>query len=141
MWKFVLAFAASVAVATTLPALKAQIVRPWSFTAAERVAGEKLFQDHCGACHGRAGVASGYAPSLIDVIGRRAGSAPGFPYSPALKASGIVWSEDNLTKWIANAPALVPGTQMPHVSISDPAERLYVFEYLKSLSQRSTSGK
>ncbi len=137
MWKSVLSFAAFAALATSVPSLKAQFVKPWSFTAAERVAGEQLFRDHCGACHGRDGMAKGYAPSLRDVIGRRAGSAPGFPYSAALRASGIVWSEDNLTKWIENAPAMVPGTPMPHVSISDPAERLYVFEYLKSLSQRS----
>ena len=88
------------------------------------------------ACHGRAGVAAGYAPSLIGVVGRHAGSAPGFPYSPALKNSGIVWYEDNLVKWITNAPALVPGTKMPRVSITDPAERLYLREYLKTLFPR-----
>jgi cytochrome c len=86
------------------------------------------------ACHGRAGVAAGYAPSLIGVIGRPAGSVPGFAYSPALRKSGIVWSDDKLMKWISNAPATVPGTPMPHVSLADPAERFYVLEYLKTLS-------
>jgi cytochrome c len=108
----------------------------FSVVDAERAAGQQLFADHCGACHGRAGVAAGYAPSLIGVVGRRAGSVAGFPYSRALSNSGIIWSEDNLVKWITNAPAMVPGTQMPHVSITDPAERLYVGEYLKTLSHR-----
>ena len=107
----------------------------FSVVHAERVAGQQIFADHCMACHGRAGVAAGLAPTLIGVVGRRAGTVAGFPYSPALRNSGILWSEDNLVKWISNAPAMVPGTRMPHVSIADPAERLYVREYIKSLSQ------
>ena len=102
---------------------------------AARAAGLQVFEAHCAACHSRTGVAKGYAPYLVGVVGRRAGSVPGFSYSPALKNSGIVWTEDNLMKWIANAPALVPGTPMPHVSISDPPERYYVVAYLKSLKR------
>ena len=102
---------------------------------AARAAGLQVFEAHCAACHSRTGVAKGYAPYLVGVVGRRAGSVPGFSYSPALKNSGIVWTEDNLMKWIANAPALVPGTPMPHVSISDPPERYYIVAYLKSLKR------
>ena len=102
---------------------------------AARAAGLQVFEAHCAACHSRTGVAKGYAPYLVGVVGRRAGSVPGFSYSPALKNSGIVWTEDNLMKWIANAPALVPCTPMPHVSISDPPERYYVVAYLKSLKR------
>jgi cytochrome c len=108
----------------------------FDFVDAQRAAGRTLFAEHCMACHGRAGVASAYAPSLIGVFGRRAGSTPGFSFSAALKKSGLVWSDDNLKKWISNAPATVPGTPMPHVSIADPAERLYIIEYLKTLSRR-----
>jgi cytochrome c len=100
---------------------------------AARAAGQQLFAAHCVACHGRTGVSKGFAPDLVGVVGRRAGSAPGFSYSPALKNSGIVWTEDNLMKWIENAPTMVPGTPMPHVSISDPPERYYIVAYLKSL--------
>jgi len=100
---------------------------------AARAAGLQVFEAHCAACHSRTGVAKGYAPYLMGVVGRRAGTAPGFAYSPALKNSGIVWTEDNLMKWIENAPALVPGTPMPHVSISDPPERYYIVAYLKSV--------
>jgi cytochrome c len=100
---------------------------------AARAAGRQLFGDHCAACHSRTGVAKGFAPSLVGVVGRRAGTAAGFSYSPALKNSGIVWSEANLMKWIADPPAMVPGTPMPHVSFKDPAERLFIVEYLKGL--------
>jgi cytochrome c len=119
------------AIATIAPAA-AQYGR-FDFADAQRAAGRTLFAEHCMACHGRTGVAAGYAPSLIGVFGRRAASAPGFPYSAALKKTGIVWSDEKLMKWISNAPATVPGTPMPHVSIVDPAERLYVIEYLKTL--------
>ena len=74
-----------------------------------------------------------YAPNLVGVAGRPAGSVPGFPYSEALKKSGLVWTEDNLKKWLANNSKLVPNTLMPHVSISDPAEQIYIIAYLKSL--------
>lgn len=128
-----LSILAGVATISCVAPAAAQYVK-FSIPDAERAAGRTLFAEHCMACHGKAGVAAGYAPSLIGVVGRHAGSAPGFPYSAALKNSGLVWSDDKLMKWISNAPATVPGTPMPHVSIIDPAERLYIIEYLKTLS-------
>jgi cytochrome c len=50
-----------------------------------------------------------------------------------MQASGITWTEDNLRKWIADNDALVPGTRMRHVSISDPAEQDYLISFLRSL--------
>jgi cytochrome c len=74
-----------------------------------------------------------FGPSLDGIVGRRAGSAAGFPYSEALKNSGLVWTEDNLRKWIADSAQMIPNTLMPHVSISDPAEQIYLTAYLKTL--------
>jgi cytochrome c len=82
------------------------------------------------------GIVAALAPSLKDVVGRKAGSVAGFPYSPALKNSGLVWTEDNLRKWIADGAHLVPGMVMPHVAITDPAELLYIVEYLKTLKTK-----
>jgi cytochrome c len=50
-----------------------------------------------------------------------------------LKKSGIVWTEENLRKWLADNAHMVPGTLMPHVSVTDPAEEIYLIEYLKTL--------
>jgi cytochrome c2 len=55
----------------------------------------------------------------------------------ALKKSGLTWTEDNLRAWIADPSHTVPGTLMPHVSLSDPAEQLYVIAYLKTLSGKA----
>jgi len=104
---------------------------------AERAAGRQLYAEHCAACHSLQAGVNTLGPSLIGVVGRPAGSLPGFPYSDALKKSGLVWTEDNLRKWIANSPAMVPGTLMPHVSVSDPAEQIYIVAYLKTLKRRN----
>ncbi|MNT12602.1 Cytochrome c2 [compost metagenome] len=66
-------------------------------------------------------------------MGRPAASVPRFAYSEAMQASGITWSEDNLRKWIADNEALVPGTRMRHVSITDQAEQDYLISFLRSL--------
>jgi len=72
-------------------------------------------------------------PSLTGVVGRPAASVAGFPYSDALKKSGLTWTEDNLRAWIAEPSHTVPGTLMPHVSLSDRAEQLYVIACFKTL--------
>jgi len=104
---------------------------------AEQVAGRQIFNNHCVACHVLKQGERGFGPSLFGVLNRPAGSLSGFTYSDALKKSGLVWNEDNLQKWIANNAALVPNTLMPHVSISDPAEQIYVVAFLRTLKARS----
>jgi cytochrome c len=112
----------------------AQYVPTFSLLRAEEAAGRKLFVDHCAACHAQnPGALVVFGPNLDGVVGRRAGSVAGFPYSNALKNSGLVWTEDNLRKWIADSAHMVPGTLMPHASITDPAEQIYLIAYLKTL--------
>ena len=101
------------------------------------IAGQKVFADHCAVCHAQRVVARPLGPSLRGVVGRPAASLAGFPYSDALKKSGLTWTEDNLRAWIADSSHKVSGTLMPHVSLSDPAEQLYVIAYLKTLSGKA----
>jgi cytochrome c len=130
----ILFLSAAVGVAATLSAASAQYVPTFLLLQAEQ-AGRKIFDDHCAACHTqRSAPRLVFGPSLKGVVGRQAGSAPGFPYSEALKNSGLIWTEDNLRKWIADSARTVPNTLMPHVSISDPAEQIYLIAYLKTLS-------
>ncbi len=103
---------------------------------AAQTAGRQIFHDHCSSCHLPKSAQRLYGPTLSGVVGRPAGSVPGFPYSDALKKSGITWTEDNLKKWVANTAAVTPGTLMPHVSIADPAEQTYLIAYLKTLKAR-----
>ncbi|HTW35075.1 MAG TPA: c-type cytochrome [Rhizomicrobium sp.] len=120
--------------------VSAQVVVPFSWRDAARSAGENVYMDHCSVCHAwRADMPVKMGPSLVGIVGRPAASQPGFPYSAALKNSGIVWTEDNLKKWLADNAHMVPDTLMPHVSITDPAEQIYLIEYLKTLKVPSGS--
>lgn len=99
----------------------------------QEAAGRQLFLHHCSACHSLDSSKNAFGPSLIGVMGRQAGSVPRFAYSKAMQDSGLTWTQDNLRKWISDNEALVPGTRMRHVSISDPAEQDYLVSFLATL--------
>jgi cytochrome c len=85
----------------------------------------------CAACHAVAkGAPHGLGPNLWGVAGTKAGEIKDYEFSPALKASGLVWDEATLDKWIANPRALVPGTKMSFMGISDPTTRKQLVDWL-----------
>ncbi len=95
--------------------------------------GKALFA-RCAACHVVAkGGGNGLGPNLFGVVGRKAASLPDFSYSPALRSSGITWSNDRLTAWITGPARLVPGTRMAFGGISNPAQVTDVVAYLDTL--------
>ena len=78
----------------------------------------------CAACHAIAkGAPHGLGPNLWGVAGTKAGDIKDYEFSPGLKASGLVWDAATLDKWIENPRAMVPGTKMSFMGISDPARR------------------
>ena len=90
-------------------------------------AGEAVYS-RCLACH-----AIGYdrtGPRHCGLIGRKAGSVPGFAYSDAMKKSGIVWNEKTLDRFIQNPLKTVPGTAMGYDGVKDPKERADLIAYL-----------
>ena len=97
----------------------------------EAAQGEKMFQAQCSSCHTvRAGV-NGFGPSLAGVVGRSAGKAPGFTYTPAMLNSGLTWDEATLDSFLTSSTQKVPGTAMP-VAIPDAHVRSAIIAYLKS---------
>jgi cytochrome c len=94
--------------------------------------GTMLFRK-CQACHdfdpsdhSKAG------PTFWHLIGRRAGSVPGYPYSRALKASGLVWSEATIDRLFAEGPqAVAPGSKMPLQKMPSAQDRADLIRYLK----------
>lgn len=102
-------------------------------TTMEEAAGQQVFAHRCHACHSEDTSKNTFGPRLVGVVGRKAASLPRFAYSKALKESGLVWTEDNLRKWVADNVALVPGTRMRHVSVTDPAEQDFLIAFLKSM--------
>lgn len=86
----------------------------------------------CRACHTlNKGGRNGVGPNLNGVIGRQAGSVPGFNYSSAMKASGLKWDDKTLNEFIAAPMKKVPGTRMP-IGVADPAKRAALIAYLKA---------
>jgi cytochrome c len=72
-------------------------------------------------------------PRHRNVFGSKAGSVPDYDYSAALKASGIVWNETTLDKWLTDPQAFVPGTKMTF-SVDVAQDRADVIAFLKEKS-------
>lgn len=101
-------------------------------------AGEAVYA-RCLACHALAYDRTG--PRHCGLFGRRAGSVPGFDYSPAMKRSGIVWNEKTLDRFIANPGLTVPGTSMGYAGVKDKKERADLIAYLKQTKQTPECGR
>ena len=97
--------------------------------APEVVRGEQVYA-RCIACHALAYDRVG--PRHCGLLGRRAGSVPGFAYSPAMKNSGLVWDEKTLNRFLAKPMAVVPGTAMTYDGVPDARDRSDLIAYLKA---------
>ena len=69
----------------------------------------------CRPCH-QVGPAAknGIGPTLNGIVGSKAGTIPGFTYSEANKevgTKGLVWTEDNLFKYLEESRGLYAGQQ------------------------------
>jgi len=101
--------------------------------AGDAAKGAGVFDDHCSECHVLEGVGQG--PSLAGVVGRKAGNLPTYPYTSAIKASGLAWTAANLDRFLMGPKKLVPGTAMS-VTVVDPTERRDLIAYLATLKAR-----
>ena len=97
--------------------------------ASDAVRGEQVYA-RCMACHALAYDRVG--PRHCGLLGRRAGSVPGFAYSPAMKNSGLVWDEKTLNRFLAKPLAVVPGTAMTYDGVPDAHDRSDLIAYLKA---------
>lgn len=99
--------------------------------------GETIFKK-CQICHDVGPTAKvKIGPILNDVIGRQAGTLPGFAYSPAMKEAGekgMTWTDENLAKYLENPRDFVPKNKMAFVGLKKEDERADVLAYLKKFS-------
>lgn len=93
--------------------------------------GELLYEQRCSACHSLDANRTG--PHHRGVFGRRAGSAVGFAYSPALQRATIVWDRDTLDAWLGNPEVLIPGQRMGY-SVESATDRDDIIAYLRQVS-------
>jgi cytochrome c oxidase assembly protein subunit 11 len=100
--------------------------------------GRRLFWDRCAACHNLSFNMAG--PALGGIVGRKAGSAPGYAYSAALRQSEIAWSADSLDRWLADPRAIIAGTKMP-VSVVDALDRRDIIAFLAKDSRSAAKAQ
>ena len=99
--------------------------------AQDAAAGEKVFAK-CKVCHRVGENAKNFVgPVLNGVVGRKAGTYPGYNYSEPNKNSGITWTEENLKTYLKNPQKMIPGTKMVFPGLTSETDIDNVIAYLK----------
>jgi cytochrome c2 len=89
----------------------------------------------CAACHSLDPGVNKIGPSLHGVIGRKAGSEPGFHYSTAMKNAGFVWTPDKLAAYLDDPQKTVPGDAMPYAGTHNMDTAKSIVDYLEQVSK------
>ena len=94
----------------------------------------------CAACHSIAPDHNMTGPSLAGVWGRKAGSLGSFErYSPALKASDVVWNDASLDAWLASPAHFIPENRMTFAGVANAQQRADLIAFLKEAGSAPTS--
>lgn len=96
--------------------------------------GEQVFKQRCTVCHSVQPAPGKMGPPLAGVVGRKAGTAPGYAYSNAMKTSKLTWTPEQLDTFIKAPGKAVPGTKML-LGAPNPEERAAVIQYLATLKK------
>jgi cytochrome c len=100
--------------------------------AGDAAAGKTVYEEECSECHSIEGK-NKKGPTLVGVVGRKAGTIADFDYSPEMKASGLSWSEDNLDKYLTAPRKFVQGAKMKYDGLQDATARGNLIAFLAAL--------
>src|SRR5579871_4998001 len=106
---------------------------PGGAQAADATAGKAVFNQVCAICHSVQPGKNMIGPSLAGIVGRKAGSVPGFHYSAANEHSGLTWDEATLDKYLQSPKTVVSGTTMTYAGLKDDQKRADLIAYLATL--------
>lgn len=98
----------------------------------DAIHGQVLYKTMCMSCHSID--YNGVGPAHKGVFGRKAGGVADYSYSPAVKASPIVWSEKTLEQWLTNPEKLIPGQKMGYM-VPSAQDRSDLIAYLQQAAQ------
>jgi len=101
--------------------------------AADLEQGEEVFEK-CKICHSLGERRGMVGPSLHGVVGRQAGQLPGYDYSRHLRTSGIVWTEDNIDRFLTDPKGFIPGIKMMFPGLKKRSDRNNLIAFLKASS-------
>jgi len=100
------------------------------FASASAAEGAKVFKK-CAACHSiKEGGANKIGPALWGVLGRTAGSVPGYKYSKAMAAHGKNWSFEEMNGFLIKPKDWIKGTKMSFAGLKKAKERAAVILYM-----------
>ena len=104
------------------------------FASTSAAQGAKVFMK-CSACHSIAeGGANKIGPALWGVLGRPAGSVPGYKYSKAMAEYGKNWSFEEMNGFLIKPKGWIKGTKMSFAGLRSAKDRASVILYLNSFS-------
>lgn len=116
-----------------LPACLVLLLAAPALQAADPLAAGKAAFQRCANCHQVGpGARSNFGPQLNGILGRRAGSAPDFDYSPALGKAGFVWNDKNLAAFLRDPDAVVPGNKMRFWGLRSERQIAALLAYLRA---------
>src|SRR5258708_12305310 len=93
-------------------------------------AGEAVFKKNCFICHTVEAGKNKVGPSLNGIVGRKAGTVPGFSYTSANKNSGVTWDEATLDTYITDPRKFIPGTKMTFPGLKDAHDPKPLIDFL-----------
>ena len=100
------------------------------FASTSATDGAKVFKK-CLACHSIAeGGGNKIGPALWGVLGRTAGSVPGYKYSKAMTAHGKNWSFEEMNGFLIKPKDWIKGTKMSFAGLKNAKERAAVILYM-----------
>lgn len=103
-----------------------------ALAAGNAAAGKQVYQNRCLGCHGEGGTSTSLGPSLVGIIGRKAGTGESGVHSRAMTESDVTWDEASLRKFLFAPTKQAPGTIMS-ARLQDPQEIDDLIAYLKTL--------
>ena len=104
------------------------------FASASAAEGAKVFKK-CAACHSiKEGGANKIGPALWGVLGRTAGSVPGYKYSKAMVAHGKNWSFEEMNGFLIKPKDWIKGTKMSFAGLKNAKDRAAVILYMNENS-------
>jgi len=76
--------------------------------------GKAAFVRQCAICHtDEKGGDNRFGPNLFGIVGKKAGTVPGFAYTNAFKnRANWEWTEDAVGGWMMFPSTMIPGTAM-----------------------------
>lgn len=101
---------------------------------ADLEAGEQSYAK-CMGCHSPDRNRTG--PLHCGLLGRAAGTVPGYDYSSAMRDAGMIWTVSTLDRFLQAPLTMLPGTSMGFMGLADATERRNLIAWIATLNETS----